>query len=393
MWGSTTNANRGRADTQLPAQFHFVAEIMTAPSPTRNPTSSWLVLQQAAKISPKAMFVGRGFRHDIKPAKKGLQPLTYAANFTSINSPMLYSAQMPEPALHLGSSSFTADGWWGPFYPKNLKSADRLSFYATRFDTVEIDSTFYGCPSVKTVQNWFDKTPANFVFSLKAPNIITHDKLLEDCHADLNEFLETASLLKEKLGPVVFQFPFFDRLKFPTQQDFLKILEPFLSKLPGDKKFAIEIRNKNWLDANFADLLRHHKIALVLQDLSTMPAPHDLERKFDPVTTDWTYIRWLGDRKWIEGVTVKFDKPVIDRTPQLMRWIDFCFKIRHRGVTIYAYANNHYTGFSPHTITQFRQLWKQKGHDPLPEPPLAPAPQPKSDSPDNDHQQPTLFDL
>ncbi len=103
-----------------------------------------------------------------------------------------------------------------------------------------------------------------------------------------------------------------------------------------------------------------------------MPAPHEL--KFDPITTNWTYIRWLGDRKWIEGKTVKWDKPVIDRTPQLMRWIDFCFKIRHRGVTIYAYANNHYTGFSPHTITQFRTLWKQKGHPPLPEPtPMSPS--------------------
>jgi uncharacterized protein YecE (DUF72 family) len=298
---------------------------------------------------------------------------------------------MPTPPIHLGSSSFTADGWQGTFYPKNLKSSDRLNFYSTRFDTVEIDSTFYGTPSPKTVQNWYDRTPPNFLFSLKVPNIITHDKLLEDTDADLAEFLDTASILKEKLGPLVFQFPFFEKIKLPTQRDFLDLLEPFLTKLPPDKKFAVEIRNKSWLDATFADTLRRHKIAIVLQDLSTMPAPHDL--KFDPITTDWTYIRWLGDRKWIEGVTVKFDKPVVDRTPQLMRWIDFCFKIRHRGVTIYAYANNHYTGFSPHTIDQFRQLWKQKGHDPLPEPPLAPASQPKSDSPDNEQQQPTLFDL
>ena len=301
---------------------------------------------------------------------------------------------MPAPPIHLGSSSFTADGWQGAFYPKNLKSSDRLSFYATRFDTVEIDSTFYGTPSPKTVQNWYDQTPPNFLFSLKVPNIITHDKLLEDTDADLAEFLDTASILKEKLGPLVFQFPFFEKIKLPTQRDFLDLLEPFLAKLPPDKKFAVEIRNRPWLDAAFADVLRRHNVALVLQDLSTMPTPHEL--KFDPITTDWTYIRWLGDRKWIEGKTVKWDKPVIDRTPQLMRWIDFCLKIRHRGVTIYAYANNHYTGFSPHTITQFRTLWKQKGHLPLPEPSAPPASlttPPSPDDPSRPATQTNLFDL
>jgi uncharacterized protein YecE (DUF72 family) len=303
---------------------------------------------------------------------------------------------MSAPPIHLGSSSFTASGWQGPFYPKNLKSSDRLSFYSTRFDTVEIDSTFYGTPSAKTVQNWYDQTPPNFLFSLKVPNIITHDKLLEDTDADLAEFLDTASILKEKLGPLVFQFPFFETIKLPTQRDFLDLLEPFLAKLPADKKFAVEIRNKQWLDATLADALRRHKVALVLQDLSTMPLAHELERKFDPITSDWTYIRWLGDRKWIEGVTVKWDKPVIDRTPQLMRWIDFCFKIRHRGVTIYAYANNHYTGFSPHTIDQFRQLWKQKGQDPLPEPaPTATLPTINPSNPDapKPATQTNLFDL
>ncbi len=255
---------------------------------------------------------------------------------------------MPAPPIHLGSSSFTADGWQGAFYPKNLKSSDRLSFYSTRFDTVEIDSTFYGTPSPKTVQNWYDQTPPNFLFSLKVPNIITHDKLLEDTDADLAEFLDTASILKEKLGPLVFQFPFFEKIKLPTQRDFLDLLEPFLAKLPPDKKFAVEIRNSPGstpLSPTSSAATKSHS------SFRTSPlCPRPTNSKFDPITTDWTYIRWLGDRKWIEGNTVKWDKPVIDRTPQLMRWIDFCFKIRHRGVTIYAYANNHYTGFSPHTI-------------------------------------------
>ena len=109
------------------------------------------------------------------------------------------------------------------------------------------------------------------------------------------------TFLATKLGPMVFQFPFFSRSVFKTQADFLDKLAPFLKKLPHDYKFAVEIRNKEWLDAGLADLLREHGVALVLQDRSRMPGPTELAEKFDPITTDWTYIRWLGDRKGIEA--------------------------------------------------------------------------------------------
>jgi len=272
-----------------------------------------------------------------------------------------------EPPIHLGTSSFTAAGWEGSFYPARLKSADHLSFYAEHFDTVEIDSTFYGCPPPKTVENWARKTPAGFIFAVKVPNIITHDKMLADCDAELKEFLDTMGILGEKLGPMVFQFPFFDKWMVKDQAAFLAALAPFLKKLPADRKFAVEIRNKSWLDAHLADVLREHKVALVLQDLSYMPGPADLAKKFDPITADWTYIRWLGDRKGIETITQTWNKTVVDRTPQLSSWVDFCYQIKRRGVLIYAYANNHYAGHAPATIEQFRNLWRSKGLPELPE--------------------------
>jgi uncharacterized protein YecE (DUF72 family) len=272
-----------------------------------------------------------------------------------------------DPPIHLGTSSFTAAGWDGTFYPARLKSADRLSYYAEHFDTVEIDSTFYGCPSAKTVENWARKTPAGFIFSVKVPQTITHDKMLVDCDAELKEFLDTMGILGEKLGPMVFQFPLFDKWKVKDQAAFLPALVPFLKKLPAEQKFAVEIRNKTWLDAHFADLLREHQVALVLQDLSSMPGPADLSKKFDPITAAWTYIRWLGDRKGIETITQTWNKTVVDRIPQLSSWIDFCHQIRKRGVIIYAYANNHYAGHAPATIEQFRNLWRSKGHPELPQ--------------------------
>jgi uncharacterized protein YecE (DUF72 family) len=259
----------------------------------------------------------------------------------------------------LGTSSFTASGWNGSFYPRGMKPSDYLGFYAERFHTVEVDSTFYACPTARTIENWNARTPDDFVFSVKVPQTITHDKVLVDCEAEIGEFLETMDILGPKLGPIVFQFPFFNRSLFPDRHVFTDRLIPFLKKLPANHKFGIEIRNRPWLDAEFASLLRDHQVALVLQDRSWMPNPAELD--FDPITTDWTYIRWLGDRKQIEAQTMTWDKAVVDRTAELSSWVDFCYQIMKRGVLVYAYANNHFQGHGPATVEQFQNLWYEKG--------------------------------
>ena len=280
---------------------------------------------------------------------------------------------MNDPPILLGTSSFTASGWSGSFYPKGMRPTDYLAFYAERFPTVEVDSTFYACPSVQTVSNWAARTPEGFVFSVKIPQVITHEKALVNCYADLAEFLKTMDFLGNKLGPIVFQFPFFNSSVFQDRHEFLDRLVPFLAKLPASYKFAIEIRNRNWLDAEFAELLRERKIALVLQDRSWMLHPTEL--KFDPITADWTYIRWLGDRKAIEQQTMIWDKTVVDRSAELSSWVDFCYQVIKRGVLIYAYANNHYSGHAPATVEQFRKLWLKKGFPEIGTPlPKNPAP-------------------
>jgi uncharacterized protein YecE (DUF72 family) len=240
-----------------------------------------------------------------------------------------------------------------------MRSADYLAFYAENFHTVEIDSTFYACPSARTVSNWAARTPEGFIFSVKVPQTITHEKVLTGCDAELAEFLETMDILGPKLGPIVFQSPFFNRGVFRDRHEFLDRLVPFLSKLPGDHKFAIEIRNRTWLDAELANLLRGNKIALVLQDRSWMSSPSEL--KFDPITVDWTYIRWLGNRNEIEAITQSWDKVVVDRAEELSSWVDFCYQMMKRGVLVYAYANNHFQGHGPATIAQFIKLWGGKG--------------------------------
>ena len=134
--------------------------------------------------------------------------------------------------IHLGTSAFTAAGWEGSFYPAGMKPADYLTYYATKFDTVEVDSTFYRTPAASTVSGWARKTPDHFIFAVKVPQLITHEKVLVDCDADFKQFVDTMDLLGEKLGPMLLQFPYFNRSVFTAGAQFLARLKPFLEKLP-----------------------------------------------------------------------------------------------------------------------------------------------------------------
>jgi uncharacterized protein YecE (DUF72 family) len=266
------------------------------------------------------------------------------------------------PGILLGTSSFTATGWLGSFYPQGIRSRDFLSYYASKFQTVEIDSTFYGTPSASTVTSWNEKTPDDFIFCVKVPQIITHEKVLVNCDSEFEDFVKTMDILGPKLGPIVFQFPSFDRWKFPKQESFLGVLTPFLKKLPTDHKFVIEIRNKTWLDARFADVLREHNVAQALTDTSFVPRPWEMKEQFDMITADFAYVRWLGDRHGIEKITRVWDKTVVDREDDLKNWVDVLKELvlNKKIRQLFAFANNHYAGHGPATVKQFWDLWEKK---------------------------------
>ena len=155
---------------------------------------------------------------------------------------------METPRIHLGTSSFTAAGWAGSFYPKGLKHSEYLAFYSDHFNTVEIDSTFYACPSPSTVKGWAHKTPDDFIFAVKVPQTITHEKVLVDCDEEFNQFVQTMSILDRKLGPMVLQFPYFNSDLFQTPVQFLSRLRAFPKKTPTGYKLAVEIRNSTgWM--------------------------------------------------------------------------------------------------------------------------------------------------
>jgi uncharacterized protein YecE (DUF72 family) len=262
--------------------------------------------------------------------------------------------------IRLGTSAFTAAGWPGTFYSKGLPEREYLTYYATKFDTVEVDSTFYRPPALTTVQGWNSKTPKHFVFAAKVPQRITHEKMLADCTEEMTEFLNVMDALGEKLGPLLFQFGYFTKKAFLGVNDFLARLRPFLKKLPKDHKFAVEIRNKNWLVPQFVETLREHGVTLALIDQSWMPLPAQWFEKFDLITADFTYVRWLGDRKGIEEQTKTWDKVIVPRSRELSEWAEILGKVHKREIQIYAYANNHYAGHGPATVEMFQELWRRQ---------------------------------
>jgi uncharacterized protein YecE (DUF72 family) len=109
--------------------------------------------------------------------------------------------------IHIGTSGWSYEDWKGPFYPANLPSRDMLAYYARRFSSVEINSTFYRLPEVRVLDHWLDTVPEDFVFSAKASRYITYVKKLKDPVDTLPPFLDRISRLGSRLGPILFQLP------------------------------------------------------------------------------------------------------------------------------------------------------------------------------------------
>lgn len=238
--------------------------------------------------------------------------------------------------LLAGTSGWSYKDWVGPFYPKATASADFLAFYAKKFQTVEIDSTFYRIPSTETVRKWFQITPENFIFSPKFPRVITHEKRLQNCSAELDKFLSVFSLLKHKLGPLVLQF------EYSFTPEYFPQLADFLPQLPENYKFAVEVRNELWhKNVDFFDLLEKYHCALVMQDLYYMP-------KYFRITAPFTFIRLLGNRKQIPD---DFSHARIDREDALNDWARRTLEMVSEGIDVYIYSNNRYQGFAPATVT------------------------------------------
>jgi uncharacterized protein YecE (DUF72 family) len=259
--------------------------------------------------------------------------------------------------LYLGTVSWSKSDWVGPFYPANLKPAQFLETYASTFRTVEIDSTFYRIPSRSMVSGWRDRTPDGFVFAAKIPRLITHQKVLSDCQKELSSFLQVMETLGDKLGPLLLQFPYFNKNAFASREQFDKLLRPFLDGLPKGFRFSVEIRNKNWISWDFLELLRDRSVGFTLLAQAWMPRIDTLAKALDLVTGDFCYIRFMGDRQELESQTEKFDKLLDDKTDEMMIWAGELKKIVAKGTKTYTFFSNYYAGYGPGSAKLFADLW------------------------------------
>jgi uncharacterized protein YecE (DUF72 family) len=180
----------------------------------------------------------------------------------------------------VGCSGWSYTTWRPKFYPEGLKSKDFLSFYARKFETIEINYTFNHLPTEKNVAEWTAATSGDFVFGLKASQQITHRKQLREPAETLPPFFERARLLGPRLGPILFQTPPWVR----RDDDRLAM---FLAALPRDVRCVLEVRDASWYADPVYDLLRTANVALVHAEGEKAPSPVEtLDR-----TADFTYVR------------------------------------------------------------------------------------------------------
>jgi uncharacterized protein YecE (DUF72 family) len=243
------------------------------------------------------------------------------------------------PQIRVGTMGFSYREWVGPFYPRGTRPDDYLKRYSEVFDTVELDTTFYGIPRAWTVRTWARETPPDFRFTLKLPRSITHEKGLEGATEELLAFVKAVEPLGEKLSALLIQMP-------PSfRPDRREALMGFLRELPRDVPFALELRDPDWMTSETADALRELGICWVGVDMPGMP-------RTIPTTSQLTYLRLLGDHKQI----VSKDRVVMDREDELEKWARALEEIAFRGLSCLVFVNNHYTGHSPTTVNRLKDL-------------------------------------
>src|SRR3954451_8885158 len=182
--------------------------------------------------------------------------------------------------LFVGTSGWVYKGWAGAFYPGDLPPRRQLEFYTTRFNTVEINATFYRLPIETGVRNWHDTAPAHFIYAVKGSRFITQMKKLNVEPKSIKIFFERIAPLKEHLGPILWQLP-------PNLHKDAARLDKFLRQLPKRHRYAVEFRHPSWLDDEIFDILEKRNAAFV--PVSSMAMPMNMR-----VTTDFIYIRFHG---------------------------------------------------------------------------------------------------
>ena len=227
------------------------------------------------------------------------------------------------PAYYIGTSGWHYKHWSGGFYPAGLPPKDWLPYYAGRFNTVEINASFYRLPLETTFANWRQTVPSGFCFAVKASRFITHIRRLKDSREPLNTFIERASNLKESLGPLLFQLP-------PGLHRDDERLIAFLELLNRDLRHVFEFRHISWMDEAVFNLLRKYHAGFCIFDMPGLASPFI-------TTSDFAYIRFHGKGDLYSGSYPE---------SELAGWAEKIKSLPPGIKTVYVYFNNDAGGFA-----------------------------------------------
>jgi len=240
------------------------------------------------------------------------------------------SGQSAPARLRAGCSGWQYKHWRGDFYPANLPQASWLDYYAKRFDTVEINNSFYRLPEASTFLSWSRRVPAGFVYAVKASRFLTHMKKLKDPEDPLTLFFSRANRLGRTLGPVLYQLP----PRWPVN---IERLTTFLKTLPKRRRHAIEFREPSWYSDDVFTLLNRYHVALCLHDMDGSASGR---RRVGP----FVYARFHGTERYSGSYS----------NAHLEEWAEWIAAQLAEGINVYAYFNNDVGGHAPRDAARLR---------------------------------------
>jgi len=240
---------------------------------------------------------------------------------------------MPKDKILIGTSGWHYPHWQSRFYPEDLPKTKWLTWYSTHFSCVELNNSFYRLPSKKTIRQWVEQTPDDFVFAVKASRLITHMKKLRNCKDALDKFINAIVYFENKLGPVLFQLP-------PHWHINAERLEGFLEMLPRNLSYTFEFRDATWHDEKIYRLLSKYRIAFCLFELAHFRSPEAL-------TSNIVYIRLHGpDDAYCGSYPIE----------SLKQWAQKIINWNEENRLVYLFFDNDQAGYAAENARMIRPL-------------------------------------
>jgi uncharacterized protein YecE (DUF72 family) len=236
-----------------------------------------------------------------------------------------------KPEVRIGTSGFQYSHWKGIFYTESLPPRRWLQYYADRFDTVEINNTFYHLPSEKSFDQWREQAVPGFLYALKFSRYGSHMKKLKDPEEPIERFMTLAGRLNGFLGPILVQLP-------PHWHAHPERLSAFLKSVPAGHRWAIEFRDPTWLREDVYGILREHNAALCFHDM--------LENHPREVTADWIYWRFHGTA----GHAGNYSSGRLGAESKIVQGY------LSRGMDVFVYFNNDVHGYAIDNALELRRL-------------------------------------